>query len=426
MKRSPLFALIATASLAVAVLAPAISAASSEAGSIATTCTANGIHGPVVRSASFAYSADSPTRVEPGGTFSLALGIAYAVPTGVTSGYAIVDVTGGIAAGIGISAPPGSPSITNSLSITATAPVGGEVVAVLRTFGAFTQLGQFIAGENCNGGVVVARIPVSVDPLPSGTVITVGDASAAEGNSGAPRLLKVPVTLSQPSSVPVTVQYTVTNGTASGGTRRTPGADFVANPTTRTLTFLPTRTGLTPTVKYVSISVLPDTTIGEGSESISIDLVAPSGGYALRDPHGQGTIIDDDGGTGITVAIGDVTVTEGDSGTRAISLLVSLSEPITEPVQVPVTVTGVDASCGLPRSGVAPAGSDCWLFPRIPVLTFAPGATSRTATIHTVADTQLERDETFTVQLGTPTGASQPIGILGTGAAIVTQLDDDA
>ena len=90
--------------------------------------------------------------------------------------------------------------------------------------------------------------------------ISVGDASAAEGNSGA-TTLSVPVTLSVATTSPVTVDYATANGSA------TAGSDYTA--ANGTLTF---RAG--ETEKAIPVSVVGDTSI-EPNETFTVTLSNP-------------------------------------------------------------------------------------------------------------------------------------------------------
>jgi hypothetical protein len=53
------------------------------------------------------------------------------------------------------------------------------------------------------------------DPSPAATTVSVGDASAWEGDSGAGRTVQVPLTLNHAGGAPTTVRVTVSNGTAT-------------------------------------------------------------------------------------------------------------------------------------------------------------------------------------------------------------------
>ena len=130
-------------------------------------------------------------------------------------------------------------------------------------------------------------IIVDDDPPP---VITPGIGGVAEGNAGT-RTLSVPVTLSNPSAVPVTVHYTTSNSSQSG-VANSPG-DYVA--TSGTLTFAPGETA-----KTVSVTVKGDTLKEPPllyGEWILVSFANPSASATL-DPRffglGIGIVFDDD------------------------------------------------------------------------------------------------------------------------------------
>jgi hypothetical protein len=88
------------------------------------------------------------------------------------------------------------------------------------------------------------------------------------------------VTLSHPSAVPVTVNYSTANGTALAG------SDYTA--VSGTVTFAPgetTKTVLVPTL---------DNTIYEGTETFALNLSDPSAGATIADAQGIATITDND------------------------------------------------------------------------------------------------------------------------------------
>jgi chitinase len=101
-------------------------------------------------------------------------------------------------------------------------------------------------------------------------------------------------------------------------------------------------------------------------------------------------------------------VTEGNAGTRAAAFTVTLSEASNQDV----TVTYVTAN------GTATAGSDY----QTPsgTLTFAPGQTSKTITVPIIGERLAEPNETFVVNLSSPTNAT-----IADGQAVGTILDDE-
>jgi hypothetical protein len=127
--------------------------------------------------------------------------------------------------------------------------------------------------------------------LPS---LSVSDVSKKEGKSGTTTFSFV-VTLSGPSSVPVTVQYATADGTATVA-----GRDY--NAKSGTLTFQPGQTS-----KTVTVQVRGDRT-SEGHETFFLNL-AGSQGATIGDGQGLGTILNDDGGT-LAAAINDLALSQ--------------------------------------------------------------------------------------------------------------------
>jgi hypothetical protein len=108
------------------------------------------------------------------------------------------------------------------------------------------------------------------------------------------------------------------------------------------------------------------------------------------------------------ISINDVTVTEGNSGSRNAVFTVTLSPAADSPVTVQYSTA----------DGTATAGSD--YVAKNGTLTFAHGETSKTISVPVNSDTTLEGDETFTVKLSNATGAPITRDV-GTG----TILNDD-
>jgi uncharacterized repeat protein (TIGR01451 family) len=109
-----------------------------------------------------------------------------------------------------------------------------------------------------------------------------------------------------------------------------------------------------------------------------------------------------------SLSINDVSVLEGDSGTTGADFVVSLAPPSATNVWVRFAMVSGGAGAGL--DFVATNG----------LLTFAPGETSQTITVLVKGDTLYETNETFLVNLGSPTNA-----VLGKGQGVGTILNDD-
>jgi hypothetical protein len=237
--------------------------------------------------------------------------------------------------------------------------------------------------------------------------ISVGDASVVEGDSGALRRLRIPVTISNPSASEVTVTYTVNEGTA------TAPEDFdvpkVGQP--RILRFKPN----TATTKVITVKVAPDTAV-EGDEEFTVTLSDPTGGYAVGRDVGTGTIVDDDGGsTGQAVAIAGTSSCEGDSSPQGNKLAyqVTLREPAAAVTKVTVTVV----------DGPATGGEDYKAMAKPKTLTFNPGDVQKPVTITVFADLESEADEDVN---GTITAAPVPVLPIGSSAQVVILNDDGA
>jgi DNA-binding protein len=213
------------------------------------------------------------------------------------------------------------------------------------------------------------------DGLPS---LSVNDVTHNEGNSGQTAFVFT-VSLSPASGQTVAVQYATQNGTATGG------ADFVAT-SGHTLTFNPGET-----TKTAAVSVLGDTQ-SEADETFQLLLSNPVNA-TVEDGVGVATITNDDNAPSLT--IGDVSSSEGNSGTKALTFSVTLSTPSAQTVTVNYST----------QDGTAHTSDDDYE-PAVGVLTFNPGETSRSIAVTVNGDTKNETNETFAVRLANPTNAS--------------------
>jgi probable HAF family extracellular repeat protein len=109
------------------------------------------------------------------------------------------------------------------------------------------------------------------------------------------------------------------------------------------------------------------------------------------------------------ISIGDVTVTEGHTGTRTAAFTVTLSTASSEPVTVAFATA----------DGTATAGSDYHV--TTGSLTFAPGETSKTIAVPVNGDRSGEPNETFVVNLTRAAGGI----IIGDGQGVGTIVDDE-
>ena len=146
-----------------------------------------------------------------------------------------------------------------------------------------------------------------------------------------------------------------------------------------------------------TIHVAPDATAGTFTCTVDFQISGHSFGLIVVDTvHVPG------------LSIGDVTVTEGDTGTVPATFAVTMSEPSPAPVTVPFSTA----------DGTAAAPAD--YAPATGTVTFAPGQTSATVTVAVNGDTVDELDEAFSVDLSGAVGAA-----ITDGHGVGTVLDDD-
>ncbi|WP_205666092.1 Calx-beta domain-containing protein [Aquabacter cavernae] len=254
-----------------------------------------------------------------------------------------------------------------------------------------TAFGFQASGGTAASGFVLNGSPVSGDPAPVLPSLVVSDASVVEGNAGT-SLLAFTVTLSAASATAVSVAYGTSNGTAQAG------SDYAA--LSGSLTFAPGET-----TKVVYVQVAGDTVV-EANETLTLTLSGASGA-TISDATGIGTILNDDVVLP-SLSIADASVTEGHAGTKVMTFTITLSQAATGPVSV-AYATG---------DGTATAGSD--YAAGNGTVTFAAGETTKTIQVTVNGDTAVESNETFTVTLSAPTGAT-----ITDGSATGTIVNDD-
>ena len=218
--------------------------------------------------------------------------------------------------------------------------------------------------------------------------------SVVEGNAGTV-VLNVPVYLLPASTVPVTVNYTTADATATA-----PG-DYL--PASGTLTFPPGST-----VQNVPITVNGDV-LPEFDELIAVNFSSPVGA-PLSFASSFGRIADDD--TPIQVTVLPTSVFEGNAGATNLVHTVTLSR--TSPTPLTVDYASIPG-------GTASVGIDYQPAPTTPLIIPA-NTLSATFNVTVFGDTAPEPDETAFVQISNPSGGAV---IGGSGVAIGTILDDD-
>ncbi len=186
------------------------------------------------------------------------------------------------------------------------------------------------------------------------------------------------VTLSNASTLPITVGYSTRDGDAIAGT------DYQS--TSGTITFNPGQT-----VQTISVPVLPNIN-PQITKTFLVVLNAPTNA-TIADTMATGTIVNDNLARSLTVD--DVQVANGPAGTQtSATFTVVLSSPSAQPVTVQFATA----------DGTAKAGTDYLAVGGL--LTFNPGQTSMTVTVPVLGSSQNKANLSFTLNLSAPQNAT--------------------
>ena len=239
-------------------------------------------------------------------------------------------------------------------------------------------------------------LATSVDVAAQQPSISVHDAVVSEGNSGTTQATFV-VELSAPAPASPAVSFSYATSSAPDGTA-TAGTDYVVIPTTGPITF-----AAGETQKQVVVQVKGDT-VDEQQEFFYLD-ISNVQNATVSSSRGKGFIVDDDGPT---ISVNDVSVTEGNSGTKNATFTLTLSGPSVEPIAVRVETA----------AGTATASSD---YNSINVVVlFQPGEVTHTVDVQIIGDSNLELNETFFVNITEAFATT-----IADGQGVGTILDDD-
>jgi hypothetical protein len=179
------------------------------------------------------------------------------------------------------------------------------------------------------------------------------------------------VTLSQVLSTPVTFTYNTGDNTA------TQPHDYILTHGTGTI-------AANLTTASITVPIINDTMAGEGNETFDIVISNPSSNATINDALGVGTITDND--TGLTFAINDAQIAEGDANkTAIIKVIFSMALPS----DTNLTYHTAD--------GNATAINDYGALSQ--TVTMPKGSTSFDINVTIVGDTTEEPLEAFTITL---------------------------
>lgn len=294
----------------------------------------------------------------------------------------------------------GGQSATGTVTLSAVAPSGGAVVALASASSAFSVPASVTVPQGVRTASFTIRTTApstattgtlsatyagvrqttafTVNPasqsLPS---LSIGNVLVTEGNSGT-KLATFTVRLSASSASNVTYAIATANGSAIAGSdyvaRSLGGQTITAGQTSRTF----------------SVTLNGDTR-RESNEAYYVRLGSVTGA-TVADGQATGVILNDDGPT---LSIGDISVSEGDSGTKLATFTVRLSRASSSNVTYSIAT----------KNGSATAGSD-YVARSLTGQTIAAGQTSRTFTVTINGDTGRENSESFYVGLSAPRGAT--------------------
>lgn len=247
---------------------------------------------------------------------------------------------------------------------------------------------------------LVGTATILDDDSGPGTVISVSDGSAVEGN-----YLRFVVTLSEATTDAVTVNYrTLLTGSADDDDLYH-GASSGSNNGTVTIA-----AGETSTSIYVLASSESN---DERDENFVVELYDPTDNASLAGGvsalRANGTILDNDGaGSNVMLVGAPDPVVEGFDGSYLRAVEVHLTRPLDNAETFDVTATGLTANLGTDVSLVSDT------------VTFEAGQTTAVVMIRTFSDNRVEGDETFHLNFTARSGSF----VNGTIPSILVTLED--
>jgi len=256
--------------------------------------------------------------------------------------------------------------------------------------GVFTNFASVVRAEP--DGYPLNNAALAVATV-AGPFIAATNVNVTEGNR-VTNVARVPVRLSMPCPLPVSVNFSTANSNAVAG------LDYLA--TNGVLVFEPGVTSL-----FINVPIVGDVLDENFFETFFVDLFSPTNG-SIAAGRSLCRITDDDSPP--SLAIDDVTVREGPPGTTNYAeFTVRLSAPSGQ--MVGVAFSTADRSAAAPSDYLTTFGS----------LNFPPGTIQQVIRVSVLGDNRFEPAETFVVALSNST-ASSVSRALGT---CMVQDDDD-
>ncbi len=352
--------------------------------------------------------ADASVAEGQSGTRQLSFTVSLSGASGrsVSASYTTVDAS---ASAAGSAATGGSDYVAQSGTLTFAAGETQKTLSVTINGDTLNELNEtFLVNLSgpVNATLADAQGAGTIENDDAQPTLSIADATRKEGDVGS-STLTFTVSLSAASGRQITVNFATSNGTAvTAGSVATGGSDYEAQ--SGTLTFAAGETS-----KTIGVTIHGDVLI-EADQTFVVTLSAATNAM-LADGQAIGTIANDD----ITPSwsIEDASTSEGQSGQKTISFNVTLTLPAGESVSVQyATSNGSAVSSGVNGTGgadyVAKSGT----------LTFAPGETRQTLSVTINSDLLNEDDETFFVNLSSPSASSN----IADGQAQGVIVNDDA
>lgn len=225
-------------------------------------------------------------------------------------------------------------------------------------------------------------------------------ATYSDGETDADHTFHIPVRRTAGSAGPVSVTYTLTDGTAT-----TADGDYSISPASGTLTWA----AGDATDKSIPVTIKGDTKY-ENNETINLALSSPTNGAVLG--RSSATLIVTNNDPAPALSVDDVTRSEGDGGTTAYVFTVTK----TGSTALTATVNFQTAD------GTATAAGGDYQ-PATGALTFLPTETAKTVTVLVNGDLAHETDETFTLRIS---GANRAAIADADGLGRIVNDDEDA
>ena len=163
--------------------------------------------------------------------------------------------------------------------------------------------------------------------------------------------------------------------------------------------------GANQNTQTISVTINGDTKV-EGNETFNVDLSSATNGATISDSRGIGTITNDDGAAiAGSVSINDVTISEGDSGTKVATFTVTRSGGT---AAFDVNYATSDGTATVADGDYVAASN---------TLHFGANQNTQTISVTINGDTKVEANETFNVDLSNATNGatisdSQGIGTI--------------